>query len=205
RRLADIAGVYTQAGGAGLGGLDGAAIMEMDVGDDRHRAFAGDLAQRLGRGFVRGRDAHDVGARIRGGDHLRQRGAHVRGIGVGHGLDADRGIAPDRDRADHDLPRPAALDIAPGADRVMRHRWTFRLSTPQIGAWPGQSNRQPTLPARYSSACVSSPPGGATDATANTVSSAGSAAGSASANLPVNASGDSSMLRTTCGPGAAGP
>ena len=46
---ADVAGVDAQAGGPRLGRLDGAAIVEMDVGDDRHRAFAHDLAQRPGR------------------------------------------------------------------------------------------------------------------------------------------------------------
>ena len=33
---ADIAGIDAQAGGAGLGRLDGALVVEMDVGDDRH-------------------------------------------------------------------------------------------------------------------------------------------------------------------------
>src|SRR6185312_10698718 len=43
-------------------------------------------------------------------------GARVAGDGVGHRLDADRGIAADRHIADHDLPRFAAMNIAIGAD-----------------------------------------------------------------------------------------
>ena len=40
----------------------------------------------------------------------------VLGRRVGHGLDADRRVAADRHGADHDLPRLAPLDIAPGTD-----------------------------------------------------------------------------------------
>ena len=41
---ADIAGVDAQAGGAGVGGLERALVVEMDVGDDRHVGRADDLA-----------------------------------------------------------------------------------------------------------------------------------------------------------------
>ncbi len=37
--VADVAGVDPQAGRARLGRLDGALVVEMDVGHDRHRAF----------------------------------------------------------------------------------------------------------------------------------------------------------------------
>ena len=133
--IANIAGVDAQAGGAGLGGLDGALVVEMDVGDDRHRAFAADLAQGAGRGLVRGRDADDIGPGISGADHLIQRRTHVAAIGIGHGLDADRGVTAHRDAADHDLAGLAPVDIAPRTDRVMRHGWAlFAESPPEIGA-----------------------------------------------------------------------
>ena len=45
--IPDVAGIDAQAGRAGLGGLDAAAIVEMDVGDDRHRAFAHDFPERV--------------------------------------------------------------------------------------------------------------------------------------------------------------
>jgi hypothetical protein len=46
--VADVAGVDAQAGGTGHGGLDGAFVVEMDVGHDRHRAFGHDVFQRAG-------------------------------------------------------------------------------------------------------------------------------------------------------------
>ena len=44
----DIAGIDPQTGGAGGGGLDGAAIMKVNVGDDRHRTCRTDFTQRRG-------------------------------------------------------------------------------------------------------------------------------------------------------------
>ena len=38
---ADIAGIDAQAGGAGIGRLERALVVEMDVGDDRHAARRG--------------------------------------------------------------------------------------------------------------------------------------------------------------------
>ena len=38
---ADVAGIDAQAGGAGVGGLERALVVEMDVGDDRHVARRG--------------------------------------------------------------------------------------------------------------------------------------------------------------------
>ena len=46
--VADVAGVDPQTGSASLGGFNRALIVEMDVGHDRHRAFAANLAQRRG-------------------------------------------------------------------------------------------------------------------------------------------------------------
>jgi hypothetical protein len=45
----------------------------MDVGDDRHRAFAHDLAQRPGAVLVRGRDADDIGPGLGGALNLFER------------------------------------------------------------------------------------------------------------------------------------
>ena len=44
-RIADIAGVDPQTGGPGGSSLDRAFIVEMDVGHDRHRAFAAYFVQ----------------------------------------------------------------------------------------------------------------------------------------------------------------
>ncbi len=54
-RRADVAGVDPEARRAALGRLDRAAIVEMDVGDDRHRHLAHDLLQRKRRFLVRAR------------------------------------------------------------------------------------------------------------------------------------------------------
>jgi hypothetical protein len=68
---ADIAGVDPQAGRARLRRLDPALVVEMDVGHDRHRAFAHDLLERLGARLIGHRDAHDIGAGLGRRLHLR--------------------------------------------------------------------------------------------------------------------------------------
>ncbi len=112
----DIAGVDAQARGAGVGGFQGALVMEMNVGDDRHARRADDLLQCSGAVLVGARDADDVGARFLAAADLVDRRPGVAGRRVGHRLDADRRIAADGDIADHDLARDAPFDIAPGAD-----------------------------------------------------------------------------------------
>ena len=116
---ADIAGIDAQAGGAGLGGLDGALIMEMDVGDDRDLDLLDDVLQRRGRFLVGARDAHDVDAGLFGAADLRDRRLDVGGQRVGHRLHADRGVAADRHIADHDLTAltPVNVSVGPNAHR----------------------------------------------------------------------------------------
>src|SRR5690606_33294624 len=105
-----------QAGGAGLGRLDAAAIMEVDVGDDRHAGGADDGPQGRGRGLVGAGDADDVGPGGLERADLVDGRPGVGGGGVGHRLDGDRRVAADLDRADADLARGAALDGPPGTD-----------------------------------------------------------------------------------------
>ena len=112
----------------------------MDVGDDRHRAFAADLAQGA-RGFLIGRaDPDDIGARIGSPDHLIQRRTHVVAVGVGHRLHADRRVTAHRHIADHDLAGFPPLDIAPGTDRVQRHAAPLGFASPDK---PSGHARQP--------------------------------------------------------------
>ena len=59
---ADIAGVDAQTGGAALGRLDRAFVMEMNVGDDRHLDLPHDVFQGQRRFLIGAGDAHDVGA-----------------------------------------------------------------------------------------------------------------------------------------------
>ena len=119
--VADIAGVDPQTGRAGLCRFNRAFVVEMDVGDDRHGAFAHDLLQRGGRCLIGGRDADDIGPRLCCALDLRHGCRHIRAVGIGHRLDGNRRVAPDGDAADHDLAALAAVDVAPGADGIVRH------------------------------------------------------------------------------------
>jgi hypothetical protein len=79
--------------------------IEMEVTDQGHGAALGveqgpDGGHRPGRGLGVDGDTHQLGARVRELPDLSDRGLHVRGVGVGHGLDHHGGAAPDPDRAD---------------------------------------------------------------------------------------------------------
>ena len=125
--IPDIARIDPQAGGTGLGALNRAAVMEMDVGDDGHRAFGDDLFQGGGTAFIGHRDAHDIGTGLCGSLDLCNGGRHIRGDRVGHRLHRNRRIASDGDVPNMDLTRFAAVDIAPRAHMVQRHLSPLRL------------------------------------------------------------------------------
>ena len=63
--LADVAGVEPQPLDAGLHRGEREPVLEVDVGDDRHRRAGHDLREPLGRGLLVARAAHDVAARRR--------------------------------------------------------------------------------------------------------------------------------------------
>ena len=68
-----------------------------------------DLRHRL-RGSLRvDRDAHQFRAGLRQRHHLIHRGHHVRGVGIGHGLDHDRMVPTHRHIANPDRHRNPAL------------------------------------------------------------------------------------------------
>ena len=120
---ADIAGIDPQAGGAGLGRLDAALVVEMDVGDQGDLGLARDGPEGLGGFHIGAGDAHDVGPGLFKLTDLIDRRAGVRGRRIGHGLDADGRVAADQHRADADLAALATLDMAPGTDvRMVAHR-----------------------------------------------------------------------------------
>ena len=118
---ADVAGIDAQAGGARLGRLDGALVVEMDVGDDRHlRRPCTIVAQRRGRFLVGAGDADDVGAGLLAAADLRDGRRRRRWSACWSWSGRDRRVAADRHGADHDLPRLAAHDVAIGPDAHAR-------------------------------------------------------------------------------------
>ena len=122
--LADVAGVQAQRLHAGFERAERELVLEVDVGDDRHRRAGHDLGERLGRFFLVARAAHDVAARRRERVDLRERAVDVGGLGRGHRLDRDRCVAADGDLADHHLAGPAtrihAVSLRAGSERHRR-------------------------------------------------------------------------------------
>ena len=75
----------------------------MDVRDQRNAHLGLDGVDRAGAFFVGHRQAHDLGAgRLHRAD-LRDGGLDVPGLGIAHGLHADRDTAAHGKSADHDL------------------------------------------------------------------------------------------------------
>jgi hypothetical protein len=98
-----LPGLMRRQAAPGLGRLDRAAIVEVDVGHDGHVHLPHDLMQGGG-AFLRGDgDADDVGAGHLAAADLLDRRLRVLGRRVGHGLDGDRRIAPDQHLAHADL------------------------------------------------------------------------------------------------------
>ncbi len=113
---ADIAGVDAQASRTRIGRFDGALIVEVDVGHDRHAGRLDDLVQRLRRILVGAGNPDDVDARFFAAADLLDRRVGVGGQRVGHRLHGDRRITTHRHGPDHDLPRLAAHDVAIGTN-----------------------------------------------------------------------------------------
>ncbi len=118
---ADIAGIDAQAGSAALRRFDGALIMEVNIGDDRHLDLADDVLERQCRFLVRARDAHDIGAGLLKALDLLDRRLDVMGQRIGHRLHRDRRVAADRHLADMDLPTLATVNvpIRPDAHKLL--------------------------------------------------------------------------------------
>ncbi len=97
---------------AGPDGGEGEAVVEVDVGDEGHGGAAHDLRQGGGGRLVGYGDADDLGAEAGQLGDLFEGGLRVGGVGVGHRLDDDGGVAADLDIADVD-----GAGAAPGAER----------------------------------------------------------------------------------------
>ena len=115
--LADVAGVESQRLHAGFERGQRELVLEVDVGDDRHRRAGHDLRETFGRLLLVAGAAHDVapgrGQRV----DLGQRAVDVGGLGRRHRLDRDRRVTTDGDAR----PRRAAdEDLAGGATVELR-------------------------------------------------------------------------------------
>ena len=119
-RVGDVAGVEPEARDPRLQRLQGARSVVVDVGDNRYRRAANDLTQRPARLRGVAGDPHDVGTGGRCPLDLGKRPAHVLGLGLGHGLDRDRGGPADHDPADVDGDGPAAVGRGHLSGRLRR-------------------------------------------------------------------------------------
>ena len=113
---ADVAGVDAQAGRAGLGRLDSALVVEVDVGHERDLGRLGDGLEGRGGVLVGAGHAHDVRAGLLQLANLGDGRLRVRRQGVGHGLHGDGRIAAHLHRTHPDLAAGASLDHPPGAN-----------------------------------------------------------------------------------------
>ena len=126
---ADIARVDTQAIDAIGGDFQGDAVIEVNVGNERHADLGADFAKRLGRVHAGNGDAHDVGARAGQRGNLGHGSGHIAGFGIGHALHADRGAPPHRHLSDVNLTAVAPLDR-----RVLFHGGASCLPDPGVCA-----------------------------------------------------------------------
>ena len=99
--LADVAGVEAQRLHAGFHRAERELVLEVDVGDDRHRRTGHDLREAFGGFLFVARAAHDVATGGRECVDLRERAVDVGGLRGGHRLDRDRRVAADGNGADH--------------------------------------------------------------------------------------------------------
>ena len=106
--LADVAGIEAQAVDAGVERLERQRVLEVDVGDQRHRRVRDDIGQRRRRLAVGHGDADDLAANIGQLVNLAQRRLRVAGVGGRHRLDDDGRAAADANVADVDGPCQAA-------------------------------------------------------------------------------------------------
>ncbi|MNH35878.1 hypothetical protein D3C79_966150 [compost metagenome] len=82
----------------------------MDIGNQRYADLLLDLAKGFGRVHVRYRDTNNIDAGINQAVDLRHSGGDVIGVGVGHALYGDGGIAADRNITYPDFSRFATFD-----------------------------------------------------------------------------------------------
>jgi hypothetical protein len=100
---AEVAGIDADALGAVFHGRHCQQVIEMDVGDEGNGDLRPDAANGLGGLDIEHRHPDDLAARLLEAVDLGDRRLHIAGIGIGHGLDGNWGIAADGHIAEHYL------------------------------------------------------------------------------------------------------
>ena len=91
-----LPGLMRTPGHAGLYRRHRQTVVEVDVGDQRHRRSGHQRRQGFGGGLVGDRHPHERGPGRRERPDLAEGGLDVVGAGVGHRLDDDRSATPHR-------------------------------------------------------------------------------------------------------------
>jgi len=97
--IVEVAGIQADFVDAGLDGLHGTLEVEVDVGDDGDGDLGEDVLEGLGVFLLGDGDADDVGAGPGEGVDLGDSLVDFVGVGAGHRLDGDGGVAADGDGA----------------------------------------------------------------------------------------------------------
>lgn len=138
--LSNVTGVEAEAVDAGVKGLEGQRVLEVNIGDERDGRMGHDVGQGSRRLAIGDRDADDFAARVRKLADLGQGGDGVTGVSGGHRLDDDRVVATDLDVAHVKDAR-----LAPGGNQghsghsfggAARHQ-VGRCGEPRAGHAPG--------------------------------------------------------------------
>lgn len=129
RFVTDVARVDAQAVYAVFGNLQRDAIIEMDIGDQRHVDLLLDQLERLGGVHGRNRNADDVDAHALQRFDLINRCFNIGGTGVGHRLHGNRRAITNRHLADVNACRFSTVD-----GRLVMH---YLLSIAALTSRPG--------------------------------------------------------------------
>ena len=100
---ADVARVDADFVGPFLGGPDGGLVVKVDVGHQGQRRIPADASKGPGGLFIGHGEPGHMASGLFQSVKLAEGGFHIGGFGVGHGLNAEGGAAPNGHPPHHDL------------------------------------------------------------------------------------------------------